>query len=326
MSTKVSAADITIILNPGKSYSYDCIGEFSAMAEEYGLQIRYARGRYEKLLHLCWFLTRYLPLPKIGWGKSKTNNLTFNIGPDFTAALEFSPATPNNFMFAYDCWPRFNERIIKLTRMCRLKVLFFSARQAAELFNQHREGKTECIGIWIPEGIRAAEYHALPAKLKDIDVLEFGRRYEDFHKKIVLPLAEGGYSHQYAKEGAVLFPGKPDFIDGLSRSKISVCFTSDITHPERAEFISTMTLRYLQSMAAKCLVVGNIPSDIVAVFGYNPVVEIDMNKAGEQIIDILNNYDRYTDLIERNYNAVHQHHTWKQRLDAMAGYIAKYTG
>ncbi len=314
---------INVILNPGTSYSYDCVEEFKKAASSEGLNILYPKRKYKMLARLLWFVTKYISLPPLKLGdREGTPNLFFNIGPDFEAALEFSPYNDNNFMFAYDCWPRFMDQIIKLSHTCRVKVLFFSSRQARDLFNDNREGRTRCIGVWIPEGIDAEEYFSQPFMEKDIDVLEFGRRYEKIHSAIREPLKVHGYHHAYAKDGNILFNTKEDFTKGLARAKISLCFPSDITHPERAEFISTTTLRYFQCMASKCLIVGKTPSDMVEIFGYNPVVEINMDNAAVEILDILRNYGKYKEIIERNYREVHSRHTWKERLKEMLVYIA----
>ena len=115
------------------------------------------------------------------------------------------------------------------------------------------------------------------------------------------------------KKGQLIFPTEKDLIDGLARTKISICVPSNITHPERAGDIETMTVRYLQSMASKCLVVGHAPQEMVELFGYNPVVEIDMEKPAEQIRDILENFTDYIPLIEKNYIETLANHTWNDR-------------
>jgi hypothetical protein len=74
-----------------------------------------------------------------------------------------------------------------------------------------------------------------------------------------------------------------------------------------------MTNRYLQSMASKCLIVGCLPKEMLELFAYNPVVEIDRNAPIEQLKTILNNYSDYFPLIEKNYETVSKYHTWENR-------------
>jgi hypothetical protein len=107
------------------------------------------------------------------------------------------------------------------------------------------------------------------------------------------------------------------FINGLARSKVSICFPSSITHPERAGKIETMTIRYLQSMVSKNLIIGKTPEEMITLFGYNPVIEVDMEDPVSQLNEILNNYNEYTGLIEKNYSAVVKDHTWRNRWQSI---------
>ena len=63
-----------------------------------------------------------------------------------------------------------------------------------------------------------------------------------------------------AKRGGSFSRRRDAFIDGLARSRVSICVPSSVTHPERAGDIETMTIRYLQSMVSKCVVLGRAPA------------------------------------------------------------------
>lgn len=78
-----------------------------------------------------------------------------------------------------------------------------------------------------------------------------------------------------------------------------------------------MTWRYLQSMASKCLVLGRMPDEMRELFGYVPIIEIDMKRPAEQLYEILQNLEDYSDLIERNYACVVQNHQWVNRISAI---------
>jgi len=66
-------------------------------------------------------------------------------------------------------------------------------------------------------------------------------------------------------------------------------------------------------MASKCLIVGSAPTEMIELFGYNPVVQLDIGNAGNHLMDILNRYESYQDLIERNYLNLAKYHTWEHR-------------
>ena len=82
-----------------------------------------------------------------------------------------------------------------------------------------------------------------------------------------------------------------------------------------------MTVRYLQSMVSKCVVLGHAPSEMVELFGYNPVVEIDTLNPAAQVLDILSHYEDYLPLVERNFDVVTRGHTWRNRWQQMAAVL-----
>jgi len=218
-------------------------------------------------------------------------------------------------IYLFDAWPHDFDKIIDFVVNYKVDYVFVSASQSKSLLNKNIEKK---IFHWIPEGIQPEEYDFFEYSNKTIDVLALGRKYDLYHDLIVDSLAEKGYTYLYElKKGELIFPTRQDFIEGLAKTKISICVPSSITHPERSGDIETMTIRYLQSMVSKCLIVGHAPKEMIDLFGYNPVIEINMSDPGGQIDAILKDFDTYIPLIEQNYQQVLQHHTWTNRWNQM---------
>jgi hypothetical protein len=246
---------------------------------------------------------------------------TFSVmmGPNFRKAVPrlFAPGRKSVYMF--DAWPRNHERIRRFAEACALDHLFVSSSQAAAALSL-KCGTTRC--HWVPEGITPGDYFLAFRPEKDIDVLQLGRRYNKYHEMIAPTLERSGKKYFYERvAGKVIFPTRLDYVEGLARTKISICAPMSVSHPERAGGIETMTVRYLQSMLSRCLVVGHAPSEMVQIFGYNPVIEIDYSNPANQLLDLLKNLGDYAPLIEKNYRAVREHHTWinrwRQILDIM---------
>jgi len=215
-------------------------------------------------------------------------------------------------IYVFDAWEPNFDRVEQLIVAYHINVAFFSAQQSAEHFARVLP---EVASFWVPEGVRANEYSALPDSDRDIDVLQVGRKFDWYHDRIVEYCRKAGLRYLYEEtKGSLVFPTRRDFLRGLSRARISVCVPSAITHPERSGNVSTMTIRYLQSMIAKCLVVGCIPEDMKELFDYSPVVEIDRNDPVGQLDALLKSYDNYRPLIERNYREVLEKHDWKHRM------------
>lgn len=216
------------------------------------------------------------------------------------------------YIYLFDSWPKNQSTIADFINKYKIDQVFVSASQAVAGLNEKLKNKNSV--HWVPEGIETSEYKQCSYDQKDIDVLNVGRRYELYHEKILPYFIDSDKNYLYEKiKGELVFPTREEFIDGLSRAKISICVPSNLTHPERAGNIETMTIRYLQSIVSKCLIVGYAPQEMIKLFGYNPVIEIEINDPIKQIDAILTNYDDYIPLIEKNYTNVLKYHTWENR-------------
>jgi hypothetical protein len=266
-----------------------------------------------KMLRAFRHIYSHLPVKNIKLPRYMKQGKSFSIlcGSDFAYCIPSCFFSEENYLYIFDHWPWANQVLVDWVNLFSIDKVFFSALQSTELFNEHFNAEKPR-GVWVPEGIYAQNYYAQTPAQKDIDVIEFGRRYETYHEKISPVLSKMGYTHYFQR-------GKIN--DPLSRSKISICFPSSITHPERSGYISTMTLRYLQSMISKCLVVGKMPYDMQFLFDYNPIIEVDDDYPDKQILDILRSYSDYLPLIEKNYQTVMGHHLWAHRLKAIQQHI-----
>ena len=217
----------------------------------------------------------------------------------------------NRSIYLFDSWPDRHEEIAKFVRFFKIDFLFVSASQSTKQLGLKLS--TQSVH-WVPEGINPSEYKQYGYEEKTIDVLALGRKYDLYHDLIVDHLQNNNITYLYEKiKGEIIFPTREDFIEGIAKSKISICVPSNITHPQRAGNVETMTIRYLQSIVSKCLIVGHAPKEMIELFGYNPVVEIDMLHPTQQLDSILTNYLDYIPLIEKNYEFVLQNHTWENR-------------
>lgn len=224
-------------------------------------------------------------------------------------------------LWMYDAWEPLFSEIEKTIRTYGIHILFTASKQSAEYFNNLYLDNFNC--YWVPEGIDATQYLFVPYHERKIDVLQLGRKWDLLHESI-LPLEES-FVYKYEKRaGQIIFPTRNEFLTGLANSKISICVPSDITHPKRTGNISTITNRYLQSMASKCLIVGKAPFDMPFLFDYNPIIEIDEKNALKQIQSILTNFDDYIPLIEKNYEVLVKNHQWSNRIELMENYIQNH--
>ena len=325
-----------LILNKSAKYhpSRDTVKEFEKIIIS-DPQIQTAIPANEKVSRLTYSQWRllnklgmvYNPLSNLYRVELKSNLTKFFsyfviiMGCEFYKCLPHFQHPGSKSIYMFDAWADDHDMIGQFVKHFKVEYLFLSSSQATESL-KYSVGQTQV--YWIPEGIDPDEYNYYPYERKDIDVLSFGRKYDQYHEKIKKYLKAQQIKYVFAESpGKVIFPSRALFIDGLARSKISICFPSNITHPERAGDIETMTIRYLQSMVSKNLIVGKAPEEMITLFGYNPVIEVDMQDPASQIKDIVSNYPDYLNLIEKNFFTVLKDHTWSNRWQSITEKFTK---
>ena len=168
----------------------------------------------------------------------------------------------------------------------------------------------------LPEAIDIAKYSpgsSLPSR--SIDVLELGRRHPSWHEAVQTAARDQGVTHFYERvPGELVFSAETSLSSGLAQSKISVCFPSNVTHPDRSGSVSTLTSRYLESMASRCLVLGESPPELRDLLGFDPVVRADMSEPWRQLDSILATIDTYQPQVDRAHEQIQSVGTWNFRI------------
>jgi hypothetical protein len=255
-------------------------------------------------------------LPVLHVRKKRRDLFTILIVLDIQKSMPFLSSSGRKSIYLLDAWPAVHDRTVEYIRHFEIDTVFLASSQAVERLSRSVPG---CRFIWLPEGIDPGVYRYAPFPEKNIDVLQFGRKSDAYHRLVVAPLEDAGRVYLYEKvKGDIVFQTRDEFVDGLARSKISVCFPSSMTHPERSGDMEMLTVRYLQSMVAKCLVVGHAPREMVELFGYNPVIEVDWGDPVAQLFHILDHYTDHLPLIEQNYHQVVANHSWQRRWQQIA--------
>lgn len=322
MNYKTHKPLIRLIQSADRAYFLDCVDELYTVAEKHSAGYSVIRSLNKAGRLKSWLVRKLTDMPqffsvKIRLGNSRVINFSAMISGDFRLMIPAAFLSKNNYIYMYDVWPRFHRWIFPLLDFFSVTYVFFSSKQVFEDYKR-KYPDNKCKAMWLPEALTIAEYQFKSPESRTIDVLEFGRNYAAYHELIAESLKMNDKKHVFkTPDMPVLFPGKAAFTAALADSRIVICVPSDISHPERAEYISTMTLRYLQAMASKCLIVGFLPSDMEEAFGYIPIVEIDMERAAEQLIEILDDYDAYLPLIHKNYEEVKMKHQWVNRWEVI---------
>ncbi|UKT62239.1 glycosyltransferase [Pedobacter mucosus] len=220
-------------------------------------------------------------------------------------------------LWTYDVWEPDYKRVEDMVNKSDINLLLLSSHQAASHFKNLK--LRNCKVHWVPETVNVNEYKQKPWTERKINILSFGRSWHTYHDLIVSGCEKNKINYQYQernenKDTAVhglkkglQFPTWSDFVNGLSDAQICICFPRSVTHPLLAGNVSTLTIRYLQAMASKCLIIGSAPKEIEHLLNYNPVIEVNWDNPVEQILEILENPEPYQNLIEKNYRIVKEH-------------------
>ena len=201
-------------------------------------------------------------------------------------------------LWTYDVWEPAFDAFEQLVRELEVNLLMLSSFQATEYFRGREI--PGCEVHWVPESIDPSRYLARPWPERTIDVLAFGRPHLGYHERIAAECARSGINYLFRP----YYPTFRDLAEGMANARLCVCFPRSVTHPESAGTVSTLTLRYLEAMASKCLIVGEAPTEVYKLLGYNPVVQVEWGDPVGQIKSILKDSDAYQPLIKRNLNEV----------------------
>tara|TARA_R110002124_G_scaffold148665_1_gene314326 strand:- start:111 stop:1088 length:978 start_codon:yes stop_codon:yes gene_type:complete len=277
-----------------------------------------------KLLSLIykWLFTKFNL--KFGGGllRNKYNQtLAIHMGQEFGKSIPYFLTSNIKIAYFFDVWPYTYGSMLKFLKNLNIDILFISSKQTTNYFLS--------LGLknvyWIPEAVEMEAYRFNDYLAKDIDVLELGRRYSMFHEKIKLILENNNKVHYFENPpGKIIFPTNQAFVNGLARTKICICFPRSTTHNEVAGDVNTVTNRYFQSMASKCLIVGECPPELKVLFGYDPVITLNSSNLENEILEILENYSKYYLLIEKNFETVRKLHSWNNRWEQMKAIINQY--
>ncbi len=241
--------------------------------------------------------------------------VTFNIHTMKAHAPFFMDSVGNHAIVLMDCWPAIYETTIRWARQYRISHVFLSASQVAK---ELRDLAPDIQWHWLPEGLPTDTYRPKPWEERSVDVLSFGRKHKLLHDQLERELSKRGVSYLFEpRPGEILFPSHEEFLDGLGNAKVSVCFPRNVTHPESSGHIETLTVRYLQSMASRCIIYGQSPKELVDLFGYDPVISVDWTNPAEQIKELTQTTSE-PELVARNFETVYRHHTERQRAETLA--------
>ena len=188
--------------------------------------------------------------------------------------------------FIFDCWPEQFDRWEGLLRRHRVRLAFFSARDAMAAMTRRVPSLD---ARWLPEACDPSKFHpGTPLAARTIHVMEMGRKHAPVHEALRAGL--GGLKHVFsAKDSSTpIFAGLDDLYRAMGDTVISICHPRSVTHhAASSERVETMTQRYLETIGSGALAVGQSPAELRDLFGFDPVIALSDRDPAGHVRDIL---------------------------------------
>ena len=110
--------------------------------------------------------------------------------------------------------------------------------------------------------------------------------------------------------------------DVMGDAKDTITLPRSYTQPEIAGDIETLTQRYWECMLSRIVMVGHAPKELIELIGYNPVIELEKDRANEQIQNILANIDSFQELVDKNRETALKMGDWETRMKDVMNFLS----
>jgi hypothetical protein len=241
------------------------------------------------------------------------------VGPQwFSLGAAYVKGRP--IVFAWDVWESAIDLWAKNLNRFQVPHIFVTSTASKQLLERSDyRGHVS----YVADAIRINDFKKGEPLIARVNaVLELGRRHDGWHQATIETTSRNGIQHTFEKQkGEIVFPTRLELVDGLAKAAVSVCFPKSMTDPVGARGVETLTQRYLESIASGCLILGHSPVDLIELFGYNPVIEVEWEDPGGQLLSILSTIDSYQPLVDRNHLRLREVGDWSQRSVEILGYL-----
>ena len=235
-------------------------------------------------------------------------SLYFDTFPDY-ALYEIIP-------FVWDCWPQYFEKMCSWLEHHEVKTAIFTSSQTVERI---RERFPQMNVMYCPEAVDASCYtEGKLLKERSIDLLEFGRSNE----KIFRAALPESLNHVCTMQDGKYIYTNEQLYGVMGDAKVTITLPRSYTQPEIAGDIETLTQRYWECMLSRIVMVGHAPKELIDLIGYNPVIELEKDRANEQIQDILANIVNYQELVDKNREVALKMGDWKIRMKDVMNFLS----
>lgn len=240
---------------------------------------------------------------------AEAQSLSFDTFPEYSC-YEIIP-------LIWDCWPMHFEKTCKWFKRHKVKTAIFTSSQMAE---RMRKQFPKINILTITEGICTEKFdEGSDLRQRNIFLFEMGSVKRGYFRRKY----PAKYKELHNKPQNWENRNQEDLLRLLQNSKMTIIFPRNITEPETAQGIETLTQRYWECMLSRILMVGHAPKELVDLIGYNPVIELDLKNDLEQIEHILSDISNpiYQQMVDKNRKTALHLGSWDIRMKQIMNWL-----
>lgn len=222
-------------------------------------------------------------------------------------------------LYVFDCWESDYGQWEAILDEIQPKCIFFAYKKAKEHFSAKF---ANC--FYMPQSMDTKYFYDYGQNKKRL-FMQMGRRTESLHRLVLqyleekkLPDENRNYIYEREK-GKIIFESTDELAREINATYFFIAAPQNIENRKITGDISEVTARFYEAMACKTLIIGIKPQDTFdELFPYeNAMIEIDEENFAERINELLNDENKYKEIVEYNFEYVMNHHRWKNRFEEM---------
>lgn len=228
-------------------------------------------------------------------------------------------------LYIIDTWESYLSDFDKMIKDLKVDYLFVAYKELVSHFSSEFKIPVE----WLP---LAADTRIFKdwGEEKTYDVYAMGRRHEPHHRVLKKLAEEGKLKYLFNERGKkchIPIECSPIGLAMLiNRSRFFLVSPQDIMEESYDATISPIVPRYFEGIACKAMLIGIRPrsGELEELFPFdNVMVDIDIEGAEfyEKIKYYISHNDEYQCIVDRNYEHLHDNHSYKNRAEKVLSSI-----
>ena len=255
--------------------------------------------------------------------KEKTDHMVFFSLMGMYEAINHMPTLKKIhnqlILYIFDCWESDYEKWTDILEEIKPCYIFFAYKKATMHFSKKFNN---C--YYMPQSMDI-NFFFDHKREKGRLFMQMGRRTELLHSIVLdylnrkeLPDIPENYIYEKEK-GKIIFKSTEELASEINKTYFFLAAPNNIENSQMTGAISEVTARFYEAMACKSLIIGIKPSDSFdELFPYeDAMIEVTEDGFVEKIDELLNDKEKYKEIVDYNYNYVMEHHRWKNRFEQM---------